>query len=82
MMLCLLLSPFQTDLGYVYELGLNEVVDPLIFGRDLDVIQPYVASIDTTRLGTTSLTIPGESGSNLWTIHVRNESPFRKDINI
>ena len=65
--------PFQTSSGFHVSIGLNEVLDPFIFGEPTDALLAQLQTVDTSVLGSTFLTIDDDEGETQWTIAVRNE---------
>ena len=74
--LVLLLNPFQTDTGYHVSVGLNEALDPYIFGEPSETLLAQLNVIDTTSLGKTTLSVGESDNSVQWTIVVTNEQTW------
>lgn len=76
----LLFSPFQTETGRVVHVGLNEQLDPYVFGEPSDTLLSQLDSVETRTLGKTLLTVHHEDQAIQWTIVVTNTSTLVSPI--
>lgn len=73
----LITSPFQVENDYRLTLGLNETIDPYIFGESSETLLSQLATIKTTSLGTTQLTLTmDDDTTSEWMITISNEQTW------